>query len=306
MKNKVIFLGKSKAAVLTAVVLGVFTLSIFHGQCFAAAKKENKDNDYIAKWGTKIITKADLEKRLRLLPPAERQQYESNSSEKKALIESLVNMQMLAAEARAQKLDKRPDVILTIEDIANSVLVQEYIKAKIETVKKPSDVEVETYYKAHKAEYVQPGQVKAQHILLATKSDSKPEDVAAVKTKAEDICKEIKAGADFAALATKYSDDPGSKAQGGDLGFFNKEQMVPEFSAAAFALKKGEVSGPVKTEYGYHIIKVIDIKPEIQMELKDVSDGISTKVQEDAKKLLIKNELDRLNKKYKVQIKDIK
>ena len=105
-------------------------------------------------------------------------------------------------------------------------------------------------------QYSTPEQVRASHILLKTEG----KDDAAVKKQAEELLAKVKAGADFAELAKKYSEDEASKAKGGDLDFFRKGQMVPEFDKAAFAMKPGEISDLVKTQFGYHIIKVVDKK----------------------------------------------
>lgn len=125
----------------------------------------------------------------------------------------------------------------------------------------PTEQEIQSYYDQHKAEYQTPEMVKDRHILIKTPApgpDGKIDDkaVAAAQSKAEDILKQAKSGADFAALAKKYSDDPGSKDQGGYFEF-TKGQTVPEFEKAAFAAKPGEIVGPVRSErYGFFIIKV--------------------------------------------------
>ncbi|MCC7418113.1 MAG: peptidyl-prolyl cis-trans isomerase [Acidobacteria bacterium] len=119
----------------------------------------------------------------------------------------------------------------------------------------PADVE--RAYNENIDQYKTPEQVRASHILL--KTDGK--DDAAVKAEAEKILAEAKApNADFAALARKYSEDEGSKANGGDLDYFSQGQMVPEFDQAAFSMQPGQISGLVKTQFGYHIIKVTDRK----------------------------------------------
>lgn len=123
--------------------------------------------------------------------------------------------------------------------------------------------ELERYYNQHREEFRQPEEVKASHILIKTpqpgadgKVDAKAD--ADAKAKAEGILKQLKAGANFEALAKKYSEDKGSAVNGGSLGWFQRGAMVPEFSAAAFSTPKGQLSGIVKTQFGYHIIRVDD------------------------------------------------
>ena len=108
--------------------------------------------------------------------------------------------------------------------------------------------------------------MRASHILLKTEG----KDDAAVKAKAEDMLKQAKAGADFAALAKKYSEDEGTAKNGGDLDFFGRGRMVPEFDTAAFAMEPGQISDLVKTQFGYHIIKVTDKKPATTKALAEV------------------------------------
>ena len=118
-----------------------------------------------------------------------------------------------------------------------------------------SDVEKE--YKNNEEQYKSPEQVRASHILLKTEG----KDDAAVKAKAEELLKQAKSGADFAELARKNSEDEASAKNGGDLDYFGKGRMVPEFDAAVFAMQPGQISDLVKTQYGYHIIKLVDKKP---------------------------------------------
>jgi peptidyl-prolyl cis-trans isomerase D len=129
-----------------------------------------------------------------------------------------------------------------------------------------SQQDIQRSYEDNQQQYSTPEQVRASHILLKTEG----KDDAAVKAQAEDLLAKVKGGADFAALATKYSEDEVSKAKGGDLDYFSRGQMVPEFDAAAFALKPGEISGLVKSQYGYHIIKVIDKKGATTRPLEEV------------------------------------
>ncbi|MBW8863313.1 MAG: peptidylprolyl isomerase, partial [Acidobacteria bacterium] len=120
-----------------------------------------------------------------------------------------------------------------------------------------AEADVEKEYKNNEEQYKTPEQVRASHILLKTEG----KDDAAVKAKAEEILKQAKSGADFAELAKKNSEDEASAKNGGDLDYFGKGRMVPEFDAAVFAMQPGQISDLVKTQYGYHIIKLVDKKP---------------------------------------------
>ncbi|NLH16538.1 MAG: hypothetical protein GX455_08165 [Phycisphaerae bacterium] len=123
-----------------------------------------------------------------------------------------------------------------------------------EAEKTVTDEEARKFYDDNIQRFSQPEQVQASHILLGTK-DMDAAAKAAAKTKAEEVLKLVKAGGDFAALAKEHSTCP-SKERGGDLGYFTKEQMVPEFSNAAWAMKIGDISEIVESQFGYHIIKV--------------------------------------------------
>jgi peptidyl-prolyl cis-trans isomerase D len=144
------------------------------------------------------------------------------------------------------------------------MLVLDREQAQAKTIVPAADVQ--RFYNDNIAQYQTPEQIRASHILLNTPG----KDEAAVKRQAEDILKQARAGADFAALATKFSEDEGSKVNGGDLDYFSRGRMVPEFETAAFALKPGEISEPVKSQYGYHIIKLVDRKPAVTRSFDEV------------------------------------
>jgi peptidyl-prolyl cis-trans isomerase D len=133
----------------------------------------------------------------------------------------------------------------------------------------PADVE--RAYNNGIDQYTTPEQVRASHILLKTEG----KDDAAVKTKAEEILKQARAGADFADLAKKNSEDDASAKNGGDLDYFGRGRMVPEFDAAVFAMAPGQISDLVKTQYGYHIIKLVDKKTATTRTLAEVRQQIT-------------------------------
>src|SRR5580698_7406759 len=123
-----------------------------------------------------------------------------------------------------------------------------------------SDADVLAYYNAHQAQFQVKEQVKVRHILISVPQGADAKTEAAAKAKAEDLLKQIKAGGNFAELATKNSDDPGSKTQGGELGWLDRGKTVPEFDKAAFTLALGQTSDLIRTQFGFHILQVEDKK----------------------------------------------
>lgn len=121
----------------------------------------------------------------------------------------------------------------------------------------PSNAELQAYFEAHKEQYATP-EVKARHILISVEQDAPEEKVAEAKKKIDGIKKQLDSGADFAELAKQYSDDKSNAPNGGDLGFFGRGRMVKEFEEAAFSLEPGQISAPVRTRFGFHLIKVED------------------------------------------------
>ncbi|AZN40806.1 peptidylprolyl isomerase [Paenibacillus albus] len=137
---------------------------------------------------------------------------------------------------------------MTLDDLKAQTPMQLRISKLVEPQVKVTDDDVKKYFDENKATFDEPEQVKASHILVATKEE------------ADAIEKQLKDGGDFAAIAKEKSTDTGSKDAGGDLGYFTADKMDADFAKAAFALKVGETSEPVKTQFGYHIIKVFDHK----------------------------------------------
>lgn len=143
--------------------------------------------------------------------------------------------------------------------------------------------DVQRYYNDNIAQYQTPEQVRASHILLGTAG----KDEATVRKQAEDLLQQVKGGADFAALATKFSEDEGSKVNGGDLDYFGRGRMVPEFETAAFALEPGQTSELVKSQFGFHIIRVTDKKAAVTRPL----DEVRTQIEDQLKQQRVEQQL---------------
>src|SRR5215211_6582327 len=154
------------------------------------------------------------------------------------------------------------------EDIRENLPVQK-VQERVTGDAAPSDKEIQNYYEKNKeAQFTTPEQRCVRHILFNKDQ----------KEKAEDVKQKLENGGDFAKLAKEYSQDPGSAENGGDLGCLGKGETVPEFEQAAFGAKQGEIVGPVKTEFGYHILKVTDVKTEQARSLQEVESQIRSQL----------------------------
>jgi peptidyl-prolyl cis-trans isomerase D len=151
------------------------------------------------------------------------------------------------------------------------------------------DDQLRKIYNEHKDQFRTPERVKARHILLMTQGKSK-EEAEKIKAKAEDLLKKIRAGGDFDALAKQFSEDPGSKVKGGDLGWVTRGQMVKNFETACFTQKVGEVGNLVSTEYGYHIVQVME-KQEAHLQ---TFDEVKVQLEAEAKKSILNDRVQAL------------
>lgn len=166
---------------------------------------------------------------------------------------------------------------------------------KVRETVKVSDAEIEAFYKQNLQQYQTPEEVRASHILFKTEGKTEAD----VQAKAEEVLKRAKAGEDFDALAKQYSEDESNSGKGGDLGYFPRGAMVPEFENAAYAMKTGEISDLVKTSFGFHIIKKVDHK---QATTRPVSD-VRTELEDQLKWQKAQAEAEKLAKSLESQIK---
>lgn len=259
------------------------------------------------------ITRTELESAVRTaevqsggpLPPSERDRVV------RGLLDRLIGYKLLLQESQTRKLtvtDSEVDARLsevrkqfpsedgfkkmlagrkmTVEqvraELKNEMVVQRLLDQEVVPKAAVADKEVQTFYERNPKQFQLPETVRASHVLIAVPASATADARAEALQKATAVLKEARAGRDFAALAREHSQDPGTAASGGDLGYFQPNQMVGPFSDAAFKLAKGDVSDVVETEFGYHIIRVTDkqaartvpleeARPKVQQYLRSVN-----------------------------------
>ncbi len=180
-------------------------------------------------------------------------------------------------------------------DLKAQVTVNDEVEKKVDV----TDEEISNYYEENKEEMKAQESVNAKHILFSSKEYDSDEKAL---EKAEEIKQKLDDGKDFEELAKEHSDCP-SKERGGDLGNFSRGKMVPKFEEAAFNLDVGEISDPVKTKFGYHIIKKEDHTPEKDLELEDVKDQIRKTLFDQKSQVVINDLIEELKEKFEVEYK---
>ena len=187
------------------------------------------------------------------------------------------------------------------ELIRRNVIIENHIEQMVVPKQTVSDAEVKEFYDKNPETFTQPEQVRASHILITVDATATDADKKAAKEKAEGFLKQVKAGADFAKLAQENSGCPSSK-QGGDLGYFGKGQMVKPFEETAFAMKTGDVSGVVETQFGYHIIKLTEKKSPSKIPFNDVKVRIADSLKRKKVSEAINATLEDAKKKAKIEV----
>lgn len=278
------------------VVLAVLVLMFSSAN---AQEEKAKGEEILADVNGVKITMGDFEEEVAGLPA---QYQRAIGANKRKFLDELILRELLSQEAIGKGLDKDKEVISALEKLKKRLVAQKLVEKVIEDIS-VSDDELKKYYEENPDEFKTPEQVNAAHILVKVEeSGDEAEDKAALQ-KAEGILKKVRDGADFSELAKENSDCP-SGTRGGELGYFSRGMMVPEFEEAAFKLKTGEVSGIVKTKFGYHIIKALDRKEAGQKGFDEVRDEIEKGLLGEKQRSAFNDYTEALKEKAKITVNE--
>jgi peptidyl-prolyl cis-trans isomerase C len=247
--------------------LSLFALSF--GLLLTGCQTKTK-GPVVAHVGSINVTLDEIQRRLRDTPPAY-QQYVGTSEGRKQYLQLILREKTVLAKAQQdgiahdasyeKEIEKfKEHQAAQLSDYKDTLLVESYLRKLRSNTLGVTDAEVQAYFDAHQEFYSQPQEIMASHILLNTRED------------AETVLARLKNGESFEKLAHELSRDPSSAAQGGHLAPFRHGTLVPEFEAAAFALKKGQISNVVQTQFGFHIIKKlgqVDLPPRTYADAKE-------------------------------------
>jgi len=244
------------------------------------------ENKVIAKVNGREITEQDLQMFYQTIGQQVQGQFQGEQGMQR-LVDELIYQELFYAEAVDTKLEDSEEFKLELSKVSDNLLKQFNIKNLIESIS-IEDADVETFYNENPQYFQGQEQIQASHILVDTEES------------ANDILAEINGGLTFAEAAQKYSKCP-SNQEGGDLGFFSSGQMVPEFEAAAFEMKLNEVSKPVKTQFGYHLILKTGEQPAVTQPFEAVKGQIAHQLLIQKQNAAYIGKVEELKTKYTIE-----
>lgn len=211
--------------------------------------------------------------------------------DKSLVLDQMISEKFLIQEAKYMGLEEDNDVLEQIKKITEQILVQVLIEREILDKIKVNDEEVLEYYEQNKDSFTEKEQVYLYNILLETEEE------------AQDVLEQLKAGGDFSEIAIEKSAGP-SATQGGDLGYLTRGTIIPEIEEVVFALELEELSEVIKTDFGFHILKITEKKPETVKALEEVKEDIIDILLPDKQKVAFENLIDELKSKSEIEINE--
>jgi peptidyl-prolyl cis-trans isomerase C len=264
--------------------IGIFILLCL----FSCAKKEN--SKILVTIDKEKITMEEFNKELDKIPMNMKMAVATESG-KKNYLDRLIMKKLLLMEANKDKIENEKEFQTRLIDIKEQLLIESLLKKKISSDSQLNDEELKKYYDANKDKFKKGEEINTRHILLKTAEEAKQ------------IKEKLQNGEDFVELAKKYSIDPNAKTTGGEIGFHPKGAIFPEYEEAAFKLTKvGQISSIVKTQYGYHIIRLEGTKPPAFVSFDEVKDFIKQQLVQEKQKELVEKYIGDLKKNAKITI----
>lgn len=242
--------------------------------------------DVIAELGNKSITVSDLNDRISKLPD---RFQDIVMADKAKFLDDVISDELLYAESLRKGYDKDKEVMGVVEEAKKKIFIAKLLKDNVEDAVKVTNEEIRAYYDSHSGEFTTPEIYRAAHIMVKTEDDAK------------EALRLIASGVRFEDVVIEKSIDP-SKNAGGDIGYFVKGQVDPDFEKACFQMKVGQLSGAVKTKFGYHVIKLLEVKPSSVEKYDDVKERIMHNLVIEKRKNAFSKLMDDIKKKTKIKI----
>ena len=264
-----------------SLVAAAVSLSFLFAGCL-----QKSNSPTVVRFAGQTITEAEYKTKVQSLP---REIQNVVLRDKKRFAEDMAVERLLIAEAKKKGIEVLPDVQDLLRAAKNKILVAKLIELEIDKKLTLDPDEAQRYYEAHKQEFMTPLLLRASHILVKTEEEAKQ------------IKKELSEGADFEDTARRKSIDT-TAMRGGDLGFFQKGQLVSDFETAAFQMKKGQISDVVKTQFGYHVVKLTDRMEPTLRDFRSVKDVLAERLLKEKRSSAFKVYVEKIKSGTRIQI----
>ncbi|MBN2655119.1 MAG: peptidyl-prolyl cis-trans isomerase [Nitrospirae bacterium] len=273
--------------------LALVICCLFVAACSKGADqpKTASGGDYLIKINDVTISKADLDKELKKMPEEFRQTLMRDAQTYIKFLEDYANKEALGFEAKSKNVQSDPDYISKIEYIKKVTAIQMLLEKEVAKKDvKISDRDVQAYYNENKDQFGSPASFRVSHIQVKTRAD------------ADKVKDRLNKGEDFAKIAKELSEDKETAKNGGDLGILEPGRLPAGLDQVVQKMKKGEVSAPVNTQLGFHILKITDVKQGSALDLNTIKEDIRRVMQQDKQQAMFEKYIEDVKKKYKIDI----
>lgn len=250
--------------------------------------RSGNSGEILARVGNAKITLSGFNERISNLPV---RYQDVIRNRRKEFLREIINDTLLYQEAVRQGLHKNEDALKVIKEARKKILIARLLKDKIDDTIAVSEAEISEHYDDNPSAYMLPERMRVSHILVQSRE------------KAEEVIKELENGALFEEVARAKSIDPTAQ-NGGDIGYFPKGQLIPEFENACAGLQVGEISGSVKTKLGYHVIKLVDRREPEQMPLEKVKGKVKSAVYTGKRREKFNRLIKKLTEETRIEINE--
>lgn len=258
----------------------------------ACGEKSDGSSKALAIINGKEITAGEFDLRWSQVPEFARKTYEGADGRKKFLDE-LITREILLQEAKKRGIDRERALLERVERFKERTLLDSLMREEVDARVTVTQEEIKAYYDANQGNFTATDELRASHILVKTEAE------------ATDLKKRLDRGDDLSSLARKVSLDAATKSKGGDLGVVKRGQTVPAFEKALLSLKVGEISNPVPTQFGYHLIKLVDRTPGLPLSFEEAKEQVREQVLIEKKRKRFDELVASLRAKAKLRVADV-
>jgi peptidyl-prolyl cis-trans isomerase C len=289
---------KKEAKMCRNLLLGITISILLTGPALA-----EEVNPVVGRVGDYVLREADLERLLSYQSPELLQKLQADPAQRAEIVRQLLLTKAVAARSRKEGFDKKPEVKEELSYVIDNYLAGQYLRKVVTAEVTVPEEELKKYYAEHEKDFLLPQSARVRHIYFQVSKDAATLVKEKAKAKADAVLKQLKEGADFAAIARASSEDVDSAAKGGELGVLSPGKTnSQEFEKAVFALKAGETSPVVETPFGYHIIRVDERAEQRTAGFDEAKEYIRTILKGEFEQKKAREFLDKLAREAGVEV----